>query len=240
MGERSAEERLAAHLKLGIEALRAERPDAAVLHLRPVVDDPALASSGDLVDVRTRALSLLAQALLDMGDHQALDEVERRLDESESIDPDPNPSADRATLRDRLADARRQAMEQAARDARTERLAEADIEPWLERITDPDRRCDLLVQKAQAELTHGRLEAGRELARRAREMAEHVTLRPHVMALLTMARAFPEEAAHYLDEALGLADRASEPTLVGTIVKTAGLLGVPLPVQTGPVPVEPR
>jgi len=227
-------------LKHGVDALRAQRPDTALLHLRAVVDDPRLVEATDLADVRARALTLLAQALLDLDDHAVLDEVERRLDQSAAIDPAPEPHAALAELRDRLAAARSRALEATASAARTERLADADIEPWLQRITDPDRRCDLLVQKAQAELTRGRLEEGRRMAQRALDMAPHVTLRPQVMALLTVARANPDGAAGYIFEALRLADEASEPTLVGTVAKTAELLQVALPVQVGPATGGPR
>jgi len=233
MADRSAEERLAAHLTKGVEALRQQRPDTAVLHLRPVADDHELAAAPDLADVRARALTLLAQALLDLDEPSHHDEVERRLDEAQRIDPGPVDPEVRG-LTERLADARRIAMEASAREARTKRLAEADIEPLLQRVADPDRRCDLLVQKAQAELTVGRIERGRDLAARALAMKDEITLRPRVMALLTMARASPDDAARYLHEALALADTASAHTLVGTIARTAELLSVPLPTQHGP------
>ena len=58
-----------------------------------------------------------------------LDEVERRLDQSAAIDPAPEPHAALAELRDRLAAARSRALEATASAARTERLADADIEP---------------------------------------------------------------------------------------------------------------
>lgn len=203
----------------------------ALLHLRPVATDEALAAADDLDDVRGRTLTLLAQALLENGDPGDHDEVERHLVQATALVPDADGVV--AELRERLDDARRKALEAAANDARTQRLAAADIGPWLERLADPDRRCDLLTQKAAAELAVGRSEPAARYAEQALALAPEAQLRAQVMAHLVMARTHPGAAEDHLATALRLADAASEFTLVGTIARTAELLGLPLPEQHG-------
>ena len=67
MNEPSPEDRLAQTLLGAVESLRSGRAAAAVPALTEVCADPSLAAAADLVDVRARAHSLLAQALLESG-----------------------------------------------------------------------------------------------------------------------------------------------------------------------------
>ncbi len=231
------EERLAAHLKEGLACLRRGDPGRALLHLRPVVDDEALASSPDLVDIRARALALLAQALIQApvpegGDGLApLDEAESHLDAAESLDA--GAAEGTASLREELLDARTARLEASARAARTARLASTDIEPLLARVRDPSRRLDLLLHKAQAELDARRPDAAVSFAQRVLDAGSDDPRHP-VMALLTLAAALPDQSAQHVRRAYDLAEGASEFNLVATVARTAELLAVELPRLEGP------
>lgn len=240
MAEHDAAERLAAHLREGLAAMKRQAWDRALLHLRPVARSDAWAGADDLGDVQARVLTLLAQTLLERGDVADHDEIEAALGRARLCDPSPEGAAAVSSLDERLQDARRTALEAAAAQARAQRLADADIEPWLERLADPDRRCDLLTQKAAAELAEGRPQAAAAFAERAMALPEAASLRSQVMARLVMARTHPADAQPYVLRALAMADAASEFTLVGTVAKTAELLGVELPVQQGPTASKER
>jgi tetratricopeptide (TPR) repeat protein len=220
--------------------MRAGAWSRALLHLRPVAASEQLAAAPDLADVRARVLTLLAQALLERGDPTDHDEVERCLGEARELDPSEAARASMTDLQDRLDGARRETLERAAAEARTQRLADADIEGWLAKLPTGDRRCDLLVQKATAELDVGRSEQAAGYARRALALDDEATLRQRVMARLLMARTHPDRAEVYLQEALSMADAAHEFTLVGTIARTAELLGLELRTQVGPDTGRPR
>jgi len=221
-----------------VACLRRGDASRALLHLRPVAEDADLAASPDLADVRSRALALLAQALIEApvpegGDGlESLQEAEALLDEAEAL---VSAAAEATTsLRDALLDARTARLEASARAARTTRLAATDVEPLLARISDPARRLDLLLHKAQAELDAGRCEEALAFAERVLD-AHSEDPRHSVMAWLTQAAAAPETAEARVTKAYALAEGASEFNLVGTVARTAELLGVALPRLVGPL-----
>ena len=163
--------------------------------------------------------------------------VESLLDEATRLDPEAASGAQ--PLRARMLDGRQEAMEREARVARSKRLANTDIAPLLARITDPGRRLDLLLQKAQAELDEGRQDVAITLAMEVLDAPETSEVRHEVMAHLTLARARPQQATPHVLAAYKCADDASEFNLVGTVGRTAELLGVELPAQHGPLGSEP-
>lgn len=237
MSDRSPEDRLAAHLSEGVACLRRGDPARALLHLRPVVEDPSLAETPDLADIRSRALTLCAQALIDApppadGDGlQPLEEAERMLDTAVGIDP----AAEEAVrpLREALLDARTQRLETAARAKRTARLASTDIEPLLARISDHGRRLDLLLHKAQAVLDAGRPAEAAAFAERILATPPD-DVRHDVMARLTLAAAAPPRSEELVLDAYRIAEGRSEFNLVAIVARTAEHLGVPLPTLEGP------
>ncbi len=237
MTDLSPEARIAAHLQEGVACLRRGDASRALLHLRPVVEDHDLAASPDLADVRSRALALLAQALIEApvpqerDGLQVLQEAEALLDEAEALVCGAVEAV--APLRGALLDARTARLEASARAARATRLAATDIEPLLARISDPARRLDLLLHKAQAELDAGRSEQASAFAKRVLE-AQSEDPRHAVMAWLTQAAAAPATAEVRVSQAYALAEGASEFNLVGTVARTAELLGVALPRLVGP------
>lgn len=237
MTDRSPEDRLAAHLSEGVACLRRGDAGRALLHLRPVVEDPSLAESPELADIRARALTLCAQALIDAPPPadsdglERLDEAEVMLDTATSLDPQAVEAI--RPLREALLDARTQRLEAAARVQRTVRLAATDIEPLLARIHDAGRRLDLLLHKAQAVLDAGRPEEASAFAERVLK-APSDDVRHGVMARLTLAAAVPVRAEDLVCEAYRIAEGRSEFNLVAIVARTAEHLSVSLPTLEGP------
>ncbi len=225
-------ERLAGQLRAGLTHLQQGRPAEAVAPLREVV--AGLASVDDLVDVRARALSLLAQAYLET---DRASEARPLIDEALAIAP---PSDDRAQLEElseRVA-ARVELDERAL--AQSERLAAMSVEEIETRARDPRAFVEVLVRKANAEVDVGRREPAAEIAERA--LVDAMTLgdvRLEVLARLSLARADPGRAVVEIERALAAADLFGDHNLVTTVVKAAQGHGVPLPREKGPWEEEP-
>lgn len=218
-----------------MEALRQERWQDAVSALQDVASDPELAQAADLEDVRLRACTLLAQALI-AADQPGpagpwLDEADRLLAKLD----DANGRAVVQQLRRQRTD---RLMAQAARAKHAAQLAELANTPEhviRARAFTPEMLQDLLVQKANAEIEAGRPEEGGRLAQEALELAiEQDTVRGEVLARLSLARALPETAQEQLYLAWSRAERANEFNLVGAVARAAELQGVALPTLQGP------
>ncbi|MEQ1506010.1 MAG: hypothetical protein ABMB14_27510 [Myxococcota bacterium] len=222
-------ESLAAMLADGVRALRAGRPHDAAAKLVAVCDDREFATATDLRDIRARASSLCAQALLDAGrPAEALPRAEVALGLARSLG-DTEGVADVEQLRDKI---------RAAIDARavippdTAQLAARSVEDIERRHVDPEQRAEWLVRKANAEIEAGRPGDAVAVAERAVSAAPG-SVRVAVLARMTVARAAPERAATELQAALDLARDADAFTLVGAVVKAAELAGVPLDAEPG-------
>lgn len=228
-------EHLARRLLEGIEALRAQRHDEAVEALREVASDPLLAAAADLVDIRARACTLLAQALLGSDALDAalewLDEAERlfaRLDDRDGL---AEVRALRRQRTDLLADRARKA--QAAE--RLARLAATPLDELRARAPSKPALMELLVQKANAEVEADRLTDAAAIAGEALELALALdSIRGEVLARMSLARAEPARAAEQLELAWRRAERADEFNLVGAVARAAELAGVELPTLYGP------
>lgn len=226
---------LARRLLDGVEALRAERFDAARDALLEVAGAPELAAAADLVDVRARATTLLAQAMLGAGDLDGalpwLDAAERLLGGLGDRDGLAHVRALRRRRDDALADRARKA--QAAE--RLARLAATPLEALRARAPSPAALLDLLVQKANAEVEAHRPEDAAAIAREALDLAVGLdSVRGEVLARLSLARAEPSSAAEQLEAAWRRAERADEFNLVGAVARAAELAGVELPALHGP------
>jgi len=233
------EERLAAHLKAGVAALRKGAPTQAVLHLTAVAEDEGLAQAHDLRDIRARACSLLAQGLLDLG---RLDDADRWLGEADTLAQglEEEGEAPLRELRERLSSERDKLIQEEQRRQRSERIASSDIEPFLNRVKGQAQRAQLLIEKANAEADADRSESARGFAERAlAEALEAGSTRGVVLAHLSLARCAPQLAERHLAEALSHADRARDTTLIQTIVRAAEVAEVPLPTQAGPIGSTP-
>lgn len=228
-------EHLARRLLHGVETLRARRFVEACEALLEVASAPDLAAAADLVDVRARATTLLAQAMLGAGDLDAalpwLDEAERLLGGLGDRDGLAEVRALRRQRDDALADRARKA--QAAE--RLARLAETPLDALRARAPSPHALLELLVQKANAEVEAGRPDAAAAIAREGLDLALRLdSVRGEVLARLTLARAEPSSAAEQLEQAWRRAERADEFNLVGAVARAAELAGVALPTLHGP------
>ncbi|MBX2797438.1 MAG: hypothetical protein KTR31_07220 [Myxococcales bacterium] len=231
MPEEGHAEALAASLLAGVEHLRKGQPSDAAAMLRAVCADPDLAAAEDLVDVRARAHSLLAQALTESGAH---DEALAALDAAEALaatlaDPDATPIL--TSLRDRIEAARADGLRSRDQQVRSERLAALSMEEIEARLPShtPEARLDVMIRKANAEVDVGRPAEGLLVAREA--LTEACTLgdlRLEVLARLSIARASPEQAHEQLHRAWRRADAASETTLITAVAKAAEAHGVQL------------
>ncbi|MEN0061530.1 MAG: hypothetical protein AAGA48_05230 [Myxococcota bacterium] len=223
------EDHLAKRLLRGLEQLRNGRAAEAIAPLLEVADDPELAKSPDLADVRARALSLLAQAYLETNQ---VAQAKPRIDAALSIAP---PSDDRKVLVELAGriDARLELDERSR--VQSERLAAMPVEEIESRSRDPRALVEVLVRKANAEVDVGRSEAAVPIAERA--VVDAMTLgdvRLEILARLSLARATPDVASREIERALRSADAFGDPNLITTVVKAAKSHGVPLPTERGP------
>jgi tetratricopeptide (TPR) repeat protein len=217
----------------GLAALRAGKPADAVAPLLEVADDRELAAAEDLADVRARALSLCAQALLLAGrPGEALPRAEAALALARRIG-DPEGTADVEQLVGQI----RAARPSAAPPNPLRHAPSASVDEIEARVRDPGARAELLLRSATAELDAGRLDEGAVRATRALDAAPDLP-RIGVLARLALARARPDEAAALLREAAEVARDAHEPTLLGLVSRAAELASVDLGALHGPDTVK--
>jgi tetratricopeptide (TPR) repeat protein len=209
-----ASARLGGRLAEGLAALKAGRPADAIGALSEVC--AGLRDAPELRDVRARALSLLAQALLGVGRP------------SEALAP-----ADAALrLARELHDTEGVAEIEAIRGELVEAAVRAAARPPARPLT-VER--EALLHEAGVAVEAGRIEEAIGCATRALTLAREVgDVRVEVLARLVLARATPAHAAQELIVAHSLADERDEFTLVGVVARTATLLGVRLPSAQGP------
>jgi hypothetical protein len=224
-------EAIAAALAEGVRALRAGRADDAVPLLVRVCDDEALAAAEDLRDVRARALSLCAEALLlagrapealrragaalaaarRLGDIEGVQEIEQLQQRIAAAAPGSPGEGEAAP---RLSERERASLRAAGVDAVDELYAGAPAElrgDWLLRratVAAEDDQVQLAVSAAERALAEG---------------AEVVRIA--VLARLLLARLEPDRAPHLLQEAVDVARDAGAHTLVAAVARAAALAG---------------
>lgn len=217
-------ERLAGLLLEGLEHLRRGRAPEAIAPLQEVCAAPELAHADDLADVRARAHSLLAQALLQVDRPLEASEQLQLALELSSTDPDPAGRKALFELQSQIGAAVSSHREHAERTAR---LAALSVEQIEDRVRDPTHLIDVLIRKVNAEIDSDRPGAALALAQRV--LSDAITLgdpRLEVLTRLSIARADPGRAMIELQRALARADRANEPNLVTAIVRSAELHGI--------------
>nr|MBA2319948.1 hypothetical protein [Deltaproteobacteria bacterium] len=197
--------------------------------------DPAFAAATDLDDVKARASSLYAQALLAAGrPAEAWRWSEGALRLAKSLGDEAG-LAEIRTLHQSIREALTSAAQQRAAVEHGRRLAERSVEEILIGLGSAEERADALVKKANAEIDAGRPAEGAEIARRAvEEAASAAAIAPEVFARIAIARAAPAEAGAQLLAAWRRAERANEFNLVGAVARACELLGVRLPALVGP------
>jgi hypothetical protein len=226
---------LAARLARGVQALADGHAQAARSDLQIVWDDGELAAATDLQDVRARVGSLLAQALLEVGEPELADRacrdtlrVLRRLGDKAGMDA-VRELQDQAVRR--LAD-HAQAQQNRAEAAR---VAETPLDELLRGHDTPEAQAAVFVRKATALLERGTPIPAIPLAERALHLArEHALVTWEVFARLVLARSAPSRAHEQLRAALDAAAGAGEFNLVSTIARTAEEAGLSLPAESGP------
>ncbi|MCA9492082.1 MAG: hypothetical protein KC621_19250 [Myxococcales bacterium] len=221
-------DRLASVLLDGVSALREGRPADAVPPLRQVCDDRELMAATDLADIRAHAQSLLAQALLHIGE---LREAEGRAEAALRLVRTLGDTEGIVEITGLLAEIRERATHAEAPDtAAQDRMLAASLED-IEKTRDPGMRAEALLQKATAELGAGRSGEALLAARKAWELAAAIGRdRVFVLARLCAAHADPRAAAAHLAEAWNTADASPEAEqLLGPVARASEVLRLPLP-----------
>ncbi len=228
-------ELLSALLLDGVRALRSGDAAAAIEPLLEVCSDPDLQRAEDLQDIRARARSLLAQALLEVGRaDDALPHAEQALALARTLG-DPQGLRAIEELRGRVHQALHDARREADNRARSERLAHTPIAEIEARVRDPLALVEVLVRKANAEADAGRLVEALDIAQRALGGAlASGDVRLEVLARLSVARAAPERAREQLEVAHARASEAHEFNLVTAVARAAEAHGVEVGLLRGP------
>lgn len=219
---------LASTLLDGVAALRDGRHADAVARLREVVEDRELMAAEDLADIRARAQSLLAQALLHTGE---LREAEGRADAALRQVRAVGDTEGIVEVTHLLAEIRERATRsQGADQATARRMLAASMEDLL-KTRDPGMRSEALLQKATAELGAGHAEVALLAARAAWETAAEIGRdRVVVLARLCAAHADPTCATEHLEAAWRVADASPEAEqLLGPVARASEVLRLPLP-----------
>lgn len=223
----SDEARVAELLQQGLEALRKGRPADAEPDLRAAWH--ALEEAEELQDFAARAASLLAQALLELGDpsqartfaHQALRRL-RTLEDTEGLQQV-------RSLDEQIGAALEAGRRDLAARAKAAAYAEHTTEAIEAMAQSPLARADALLKHVDSLRRVGQPERAIHSAHRALHWAE--ATREKVLAHLALAELGVEPDSH-LTAALTQADQANEPTLVGLIARAAELAGVHLPTAS--------
>lgn len=226
------EERLAGLLREAVSEL-ATAPATAAEKLAEVTS--ALAEEPDLQDIRARALALLTQARLAIGDIDGAEgsvrdalRILRAADDGEGL-------TEVRSLQEQVAAERQRQRRELQARAQAAGLASRTLEE-LESAAGSDLAlADILVKHAGALRLHGRPEAAGVSARRAIQAADAAgSVREQVMARLTLVEVDRAEAGPVLREAHRIADEASETTLIGLVAQAGRLAGVELGRLYGP------
>lgn len=234
MPDPGPEYRIAQRLLEGVAHLREGRTEAAVSPLTEVCDDEALANAPEMLDVRTRAHTLLVQALLDLGRPA---EARPRLATAEqlvaSLD-DPEGKRVLADLRGQIGAAEAAIASEAHRERQSRHLASLSLDEVVARVRDPNALVDVLIRKANADADAGRPDDALPVAERAlRAALDANDPRLEVLARLSIARVAPDRAGGEVRAALACADKSGETGLITAVAKAADLHGVALPSQPG-------
>lgn len=227
------EAHVAGLLMAGVEACRDGRMSDAVEPLSTAMT--ALADQPDLRDFYARACSLLAQARLETGDARGARQAAHAAMRACRDVSDLEGLAEVRALDERIAaelDSDRRA--ELARARATELAAEtADVVE--SKAASPLARADALLKHAGALKAHERFAEAAHSAERAIANADAAeSVREQTLARIALAEVDATRATTVLREALELADRADETTLIGLVARAAELADVALPQQYGP------
>lgn len=215
---------LAQRLAQGVEALRQGAFARAAELLCEVCDDPSFIAAGDLMDIRSRASSLCAEALLLAGrPSQASPRADAALALARSLgDIEGINEIENLQNRIRTANITQQTKTSAgSSQTRTISPPSPKVAPQPHDLAQAEH----LLEQSSAQIESGQIDGARQAAERALVLADGHP-RVAVLGRLLVARAAPAHATVLLSEAAEIAREASEPTLLGLVIRTAQLLGV--------------
>jgi len=222
-------EELAQHLLQGAEELNKGHPAEATTLLKVVATDPGLQDARDLADVRARACSLYAQALLGVDE---IEEAEVWIREALRITRQEGDMDGLRVLRTLHADILKRKQDRQTQEderARSVALAEVSVQEIVADARSPHELAQRLVERAAAAVEVQRFEEGHTIALQALDIAtEHQMTRERVLAHLILARVEPDNAQDILVTALEVARQAHEVQLITLIAKSAQLFDVQL------------
>ncbi|MEY3211332.1 MAG: hypothetical protein RIT28_1813 [Pseudomonadota bacterium] len=210
-----------AQLDDAVAALRGERFGEALVLL-----DAALMANTMPEPARARALGMRAQALFGLGQLDAAKDAlvlalraARTLGDAEGV-------TQLRGLNQTIYAALAHRSEQTRLAAEEAALLQESLERLIEAAQSPQERVMAVIRKANQAADLG--EPDVPLARRAVTEADALPqgIREQVLARLCLARACPEEAARWLDDARDRADDADEPNLIGAVASAARAMGV--------------
>ncbi|MCO4744179.1 MAG: hypothetical protein KC912_05285 [Proteobacteria bacterium] len=225
---------LASELARGVEALRSgEAADAATI-LQAVVDDEGFRAHPELQDVRARACSLLAQALLSTDQVGPADRYAREALDALENAPDDTGRAQIDELRREIMGRALTLRKEREQRSRRSRLRQIPVPELLAAAKDDDERTRLLIERATAESEAGDEAAAIRLADRARNLADKSCgLKEQVLSRLLVAQVDARQRVPALQSAYQLALAADEKGLITGIARTAEQVGTPLHVVDG-------
>lgn len=197
--------------------------------------DRALATESELSDVRARVLSLRAQAALEAGRP-----ADARLHAGEALRLLRAAQDGEGLAAVRELDARAAAELDKVRRSELARgklaeIASIPVDDLLARTPDPLARADALIRHAGALHAQRDVRAVDSASLAVIEADRAGAVREQVLARLALVECNPAGAREPLLQALAIADRADETTLIGLIARAAELAGVALPVHHGPL-----
>lgn len=188
------------------------------------------------MDIRARACSLYAQALLESGrPHDAEGPCREAIRLLRKLRDKPGLDEVRA-LQDRIVQAIAHDAEQASRLERMRVVAQTPLEALLADAPTSSARVEAMLQKAHAYADlDQRLDALPVAERAVAEADALAEVRQQVLARIALARACDaDRAVAVLVQASELAGDAREFNLIATIARAAEVAGLTLPADPGP------
>ncbi len=229
-------EYLANRLLEGLEQLRDGACERAAEAFAEVHSAPEIMAASHMTDIRIRALTLHAQAVLETGGIELAQTSVLEAMRLARLEGDTVGLSQARALQKRVLERRDERSRNAIAASQAKRIAEAPLSDIRKRLAPhPQQLCDALIKKSNALLDLGQHDEAYPLATEALQTAlPHGWLREEVLARLSIARARPSEAPEQLYLAWRRSERASDFTMVGTVARAADLQGVSLPTQVGP------
>ncbi|TNE87484.1 MAG: hypothetical protein EP330_18650 [Deltaproteobacteria bacterium] len=219
---------LAERLAEGVAALRDGRPAEAATALREVVDDPDFQEHPELADVRARAASLLAQALLATDEVGPADRYARMALDALDAFPDPEGKAQIDGLRKEIMGRALELRRKSDQKTRRQRLLALPVDELLAAAADDAEKARLLIERATAESEAERIPQAIRLANQARHLADEAhALKEQVLTRLLVAQLDEAQRLPALRSAYQLALAAGETGLITGVARTAEQVGVP-------------